>query len=85
MNRESYDRFQPEESEPQRCCFVCNRKLGKRPALVTCEDEQDVYVGRECFKLIRAAGAQGYLPKADKNGITGPRLFLLEFDPKGKR
>lgn len=80
MNRESYDRFQGEEIEtPRGRCFACNRRLGRHPHLVTCEDEQDVLVGRECFKLIAAAGARGYQQQ------VGPRLFLLEFDPKGKR
>lgn len=69
-------------------CFACNRVMGKKePKLVTCQDEQDVYVGSECFKLIQAAGPLGYLPKAspDSPTLTGPRLFLLEFDPKGPR
>lgn len=83
MNRESYDRFQPEEIETHNGrCFVCNRKLGKNPATVTCEDEQDVFVGQECYKLIENAGVEGYLRPADKDGIRGPRLFLLKFDPK---
>lgn len=61
-------------------CFSCGKKLGKKPATVTCEDEQDVRVGSECFKLIQAAGIVGYQPPKG-----GPKLFLLEFDPKGKR
>jgi hypothetical protein len=54
-------------------CFACDRKLGKNPALVRCADEQTVYVGRECFKLVKAAGTDGYLPP---NG--GPRLYLMD-------
>lgn len=61
-------------------CFACGRRLGKNPLVVTCVDEQDVTVGRECAKAIQAAGAAGYQPPRG-----GPRLFLLEFDPKGSR
>jgi hypothetical protein len=61
-------------------CYACDRKLGKSPKLVTCEDEQDVYVGSECYKLIVAGATQGYQPP-----LGGPRLYLLEYDPKGKR
>lgn len=60
-------------------CFACGRKLGKKPALVTCADEQDIFVGSECFKLIKAAGSAGYQP------VDGPRLYTLENDPKGAR
>lgn len=59
-------------------CFVCGKALGKTPALVRCEDEQTVYVGRECFKRIKAAGNAGWLPEPDKHGLTGPRLYLLD-------
>lgn len=55
-------------------CFACNKTLGKAPALVGCKDEQTVYVGRECFKAIEAAGEQGYQPPKG-----GPRLYLLKF------
>ena len=61
-------------------CYACNRKLGKSPKLVTCEDEQDVYVGSECYKYIVVGAAQGYQPP-----LGGPRLYLFEYDPKGKR
>lgn len=60
-------------------CFVCDRKLGRNPWLVTCADEQDVFVGSECYKDIKAAGVIGYQPT---NG--GPRLYTLAFDPKGQ-
>ncbi len=59
-------------------CFCCGRRLGRNPALVTCRDEQDVFVGSECFGAIRAAGAEGYQPPTG-----GPRLFTLAHDPKG--
>ena len=56
-------------------CFACDRKLGKNPYLVDTRDAQTVYVGSECYKLIRVAGEAGYQPPAG-----GPRLFLL---PRG--
>ena len=58
-------------------CFLCDRPLGRNPTLVTCQDEQDVFVGRECVRLIQATGAAGYQPP------TGPRLYALKHDPKG--
>ena len=61
-------------------CFACGRRLGRNPGVVTCPDAQDVYVGRECFKLVAAGGVDGYQPPRG-----GPRLFLLQFDPKGSR
>lgn len=64
----------------QRVCFACGRKLGGNPALVTCEDEQDVLVGSECYDLIRRAGAEGFQPPRG-----GPRLYTLSHDPKGTR
>jgi hypothetical protein len=65
-------------------CFACGKKLGKTPQLVTCEDEQDVFVGRECYKLIKASGKDGYAPTGN-HGRGGPRLFTLPNDPKGSR
>lgn len=59
-------------------CFACGRKLGRNPKLVTCEDEQDVFVGTECGKEIERAGALGWLPPKG-----GPRLYDLRHDPKG--
>lgn len=51
-------------------CFACGKKLGKSPALVDTRDDQLVFVGRECFKLIAEAGEGGYMPK------SGTRLFF---------
>lgn len=53
-------------------CFACARKLGKNPNIADCADEQTVYVGAECFNLIRKAGEAGYQPPKG-----GPRLYLL--------
>lgn len=54
-------------------CFACDRKLGASPALVTTLDGQKVFVGRECFKMIQNAGADGFQPLAG-----GPRLYLIQ-------
>jgi hypothetical protein len=56
-------------------CFACDRRLGKTPALVDTGEDQTVYVGRECFKAIRAAGPAGYQPPTG-----GPRLYVLTPD-----
>jgi len=54
-------------------CYACGRNLGKTPKLVDTRDSQLVYVGRECFKLIKAAGESGYQPPTG-----GPRLYLVQ-------
>ncbi len=61
----------------ERKCFACDKRLGKKPALVTCADEQTVYVGSECYKRIVAGGIAGYKPVDG-----GPRLYTLENKPK---
>lgn len=53
-------------------CFACDRKLGKNPRLVDTRDCQTVYVGSECYKLIKASGEVGYQPSKG-----GPRLWLI--------
>ena len=53
-------------------CFSCGRKLGKNPALIDTRDDQLAFVGRECYRLILAAGAAGYQPLQG-----GPRLYAL--------
>lgn len=53
-------------------CYACGKRLGKRAALVDTRDAQLVYVGRECFKLVKAAGDTGYQPSRG-----GPRLYLI--------
>jgi hypothetical protein len=57
-------------------CFVCGRKLGRNPKVVTCSDEQTVYVGVECYREITRGGAFGYQPPSG-----GPRLYLLQLKP----
>lgn len=51
-------------------CFACGRKLGKKPHLVDTRDDQRVYVGSECYELVKAAGEAGYQPL-----LGGPRLW----------
>lgn len=54
-------------------CFACGRQLGKTPHRVDTRDDQTVFVGRECYKLIERAGETGYQPPRG-----GPRLYLLK-------
>ena len=53
-------------------CFACDRKLGRNPCLADTRDAQIVYVGTECYKLIKAAGEAGYQPPKG-----GPRLYRI--------
>lgn len=53
-------------------CFACDRKLSRSYALVGTRDDQLVYVGSECFKLIAASGDEGYQPPKG-----GPRLYPI--------
>lgn len=41
-------------------CFACGRAVGQSPKMADTRDDQIVFVGRECYKLIVAAGADGY-------------------------
>ena len=43
-------------------CFACGKALGRKPKLVSTRDDQNVYVGSECYKKIKAKGAEGYRP-----------------------
>jgi|GEM_PF-3037136 len=53
-------------------CFACDRPMASK-YLVTCIDEQTVFVGSECFKKIRLAGVHGWQPPKG-----GPRLFTIQ-------
>jgi hypothetical protein len=53
-------------------CFACDRTLGRSYALVDTRDDQLVYVGSECFKLVVASGDRGYQPPKG-----GPRLYAV--------
>jgi hypothetical protein len=64
------------------CCFACDKSLNKIPTrglLVTCADDQTVFVGAECFRHIKAGGAAGWQPKKG-----GPRLYLLQHKPRAE-
>lgn len=58
--------------QPMDKCFACGKRLGKTPALVDTRDGQRVFVGRECYKLVRDAGENGYQPP-----LGGPKLYPL--------
>lgn len=51
-------------------CFACGKRLGKRPHKADTRDDQIVYVGQECWRLIILAGDSGYQPPRG-----GPRLY----------
>lgn len=53
-------------------CYACDKTLRGAGYLVGCQDDQTVFVGPECFRHIRAGGADGYQPPKG-----GPRLYLL--------
>mgnify|MGYP001607889396 CR=1 FL=1 len=55
-----------------RKCFACDRKLGRNPILADTRDGQTVFVGSECWKLIKASGEAGYQPS-----LGGPKLYLI--------
>ena len=56
-------------------CFVCNHQIRGKPTVrAITADGQTVYVGSECYKLIRKAGAAGYQPPETPRG---QRLFDL--------
>lgn len=55
-------------------CFACDRPIKNDDGyLVGCADEQDVGVGEDCYRKIRAADEAGYQPPKG-----GPRLYVLE-------
>ena len=58
--------------QPMDKCFACGKRLGKTPALVDTRDDQKVFVGRECYKLVLDAGQNGYQPPKG-----GPRLYPM--------
>lgn len=53
-------------------CFACDKKLGRSPKRADTRDAQTVFVGRECYARITAAGESGYQPPKG-----GPRLYPL--------
>jgi hypothetical protein len=60
-------------------CYACDKVIRRRGYLVGCQDDQTVYVGPECFRHIKAAGANGYQP-----ALGGPRLYLLAYTKHAK-
>ena len=53
-------------------CYACDKPLGRNPATADTRDDQWVFVGRECYKQIIAAGTRGYQPPKG-----GPKLYPL--------
>lgn len=55
-------------------CFACDKKLtGKLPhKLAHCLDDQDAFVGADCWKKIEKSGISGYQPPKG-----GPRLYTF--------
>lgn len=60
-------------------CFACDRPLSAASGwvLVTCMDDQDVFVGSDCHRNVRKGGRAGWQPPKG-----GPRLYTLACDPK---
>ena len=54
-------------------CFICNRKLGKNPRRADTHEDQWVFIGSECYQLIRDAGVEGY-QASQKSGL---RLYPM--------
>ncbi len=52
---------------------VYQKTLKKGRYLVACIDEQTVFVGTDCFSIVRKGGWDGYQPPRG-----GPRLFTIE-------
>ena len=53
-------------------CFACDKFVGENAATVDTHEDQYVFVGSECYKLVLAAGKLGYQPPRG-----GPRLYAL--------
>jgi hypothetical protein len=54
-------------------CFACDLPLGENPKLADTRDDQLVYVGTNCYALIKAAGEEGYQPPKG-----GPKLYVVK-------
>lgn len=54
-------------------CFACGRLIRRRePLRVDTRDDQTVFVGSDCYRMVMDAGEAGYQPP-----LGGPRLFPL--------
>jgi hypothetical protein len=65
-------------------CFACGKifRSNKTKHLVNvAHEDQDVFVGPECYKRISAAGKTGWQP-IKKGKAFGPRLYLMQFKTK---
>lgn len=58
---------------PRERCFACGRLIRRtNPHRVDTRDDQTVYVGPECYRLVMNAGDAGYQPP-----LGGPRLYPM--------
>lgn len=65
-------------------CFVCDKALGKNPRRADTGEDQWVFVGSECYKLVQAAGSKGF--EACPNGVRLwelTRARIQYFEQKG--
>ena len=51
-------------------CFCCDKPIASRPKWAYTADGQSVYVGPECCRKIKRAGAEGWQPP-----LGGPRMY----------
>lgn len=58
-------------------CYACGKRLGKYPHVADTLEDQIVYVGSECYKLILQSDIIGYQPPKG-----GPRLYPLTNERK---
>jgi len=72
-------------------CFVCGRRVGKRPRIAITLDGQVISVGRECIKKIDEAGEMGWASQDNPELImyslnfeTGKRIYREEELRRGK-
>ena len=63
-------------------CFACDKKLGKNPHIVDTRDDQTVYVGSECYKLVMMAGEKGFRPNLWDKEIPNGNLRLYPLKEK---
>ncbi len=56
-------------------CFACGKAFRKAPRKLVnvAHEDQNVFVGPECYARVMSAGAKGYMPSKG-----GPVLYLIE-------
>jgi hypothetical protein len=62
---------EPSPGKARERCFACGRLIQRPdPHRADTRDDQIVFVGPECYRMVVAAGEAGYQPP-----LGGPRLF----------